>query len=345
MKIIALIIVAVLLAAVACTAGLFYGYAKVTLVDEKPAEITVTEGKRCFILDTDWLSDVDDAVAVRYLTRKHLSGEITLLGININAPIKTSGPSLDSFVSNEGIRLPIAVDHEATKYGIASTYHTTAIRHGGGSIYATSLEYTDSVVFYRKTLASLPEGVKADIISLGFMNSLARLLNSPADEYSPLTGSELVAERVGTLWAMAGQFPEGKEFNIRRKPLSVQSAASICENWVTPIVFLGYECGNDVKTGGTIRGELGRGDLLYRCLLAHFSPNGRSSWDPMTAYLAVIGSPEDAGFSTVAGKVKVLSDGRNEFVEDSAGKHCYVVKQQSNEFYMDKIDEVIAAEK
>ena len=250
---------------------------------------------------------------------------------------------MDSFVANEGIRLPIAVDCRATRYAITSAYHGAAIRHGGGSIYRTSSEYTDSVLFYRKTLAGLPEGVKADIISVGFMNSLARLLDSPPDEYSPLTGSELVRERVGTLWAMAGEFPQGREYNIRHKPLSVQSAITICERWVTPIVFLGFECGKDVKTGGTIRRELGADDLLYRCLRAQFAIGGRSSWDPMTAYLAVIGSPEEAGFSKVAGRVVVFSNGRNEFEEDAAGTHCYVVKQKPDDFYRDRINEVVAA--
>ncbi len=326
-----------------CTACSFVGCAKVTLVDDAPADIVVTGENRCFILDTDWLSDVDDAVAVRYLVRKHLAGEITLLGININAPIKTSGPSLDSFVANEGIRLPVAVDHEATRYGFSSTYHGAAIRHGGGSRYETSLEYPDSVALYRKTLASLPEGVKCDIISVGFMNSLSRLLDSTPDEYSSLSGSELVRERVGTLWAMAGEFPEGREFNIRRKPQSIQAATTICERWVTPIVFLGFECGKDVKTGGTIRRELGSDDLLYRCLRAHGAICGRSSWDPMTAYLAVVGSPEAAGFSRVVGRVVVHSNGRNEFEVDPAGTHCYVVKEQSNDFYRDKINAVVAA--
>lgn len=335
--------IVLLLTMTACLSCLFVGCAKVTIVNEEPTEIVVSGANRCFILDTDWLSDVDDAVAVRYLVRKHLAGEITLMGINIDAPIKTSAPSLDSFVSSDGIRLTIAVDHEATKYASSSAYHDPAIRYGGGSIYGTSLEYTDSVVFYRRALAGLPDGVKADIISVGFMNSLARLLESSPDEYSPLTGSELVRERVGTLWAMAGEFPEGKEYNIRRKPQSVQSAITICERWVTPIVFLGFECGKDVKTGGTLRRELGRDDILYRCLLAHGHATGRSSWDPMTAYLAVIGSPEAAGFSTVAGRVKVLSNGRNEFEEDSSGTHCYVVKQKPNDFYRDRINEIIAA--
>ena len=39
---------------------------------------------RHFILGTDWGEDCDDAVAVRYLARKHRAGEIELCGIGLN---------------------------------------------------------------------------------------------------------------------------------------------------------------------------------------------------------------------------------------------------------------------
>ena len=52
---------------------------------------------RKFILDTDWWTDCDDAVAVRLLCNAHVSGEVELLGININACMPYSIPSLDVF--------------------------------------------------------------------------------------------------------------------------------------------------------------------------------------------------------------------------------------------------------
>ena len=42
---------------------------------------------RHFILDTDWWTDCDDAVAIRLLCNAHWQKKVNLLGININGPI------------------------------------------------------------------------------------------------------------------------------------------------------------------------------------------------------------------------------------------------------------------
>ena len=46
------------------------------------------------LLGTDWGEDCDDAVAVRFLARKHRAGEIDLCGIGLNTRFEESVPSL-----------------------------------------------------------------------------------------------------------------------------------------------------------------------------------------------------------------------------------------------------------
>ena len=54
---------------------------------------------RKFILDTDWWTDCDDAVAICLLCKAHCKKEIELLGINVNACMPFSIPALDVFTS------------------------------------------------------------------------------------------------------------------------------------------------------------------------------------------------------------------------------------------------------
>ena len=71
---------------------------------------------RRFILDTDWWTDCDDAVAIRLLCNAHLDKEVEVLGININACMPFSIPSLDVFTRDCGVDVPLAVAHKATDF-------------------------------------------------------------------------------------------------------------------------------------------------------------------------------------------------------------------------------------
>ena len=55
------------------------------------------------------------------------------------------------------------------------------------------------------------------MVTLGFLTNIAGLLSSPADSVSPLTGKELVAAKVSSVYVMGGRYPESvlfSEFNF-----------------------------------------------------------------------------------------------------------------------------------
>ena len=74
----------------------------------------------------------------------------------------------------------------------------------------------------------------------------------------------------------------------------------------------------------------------------HGSGGGRESWDPMLAVLALTNDNEKAGYKTVKGYATVNEHGLNNFTEDANGPHEYVVKAQSDQFYINIIDSIIA---
>ena len=275
---------------------------------------------RHIIFDTDWWTDVDDACAIRTLLQAEREGKVRLEGICLSAVRATSVPSLSSFLASEGRRgVFIGADKEATDYPGTPSYHQLLIdacpQCGADSLATVA----DAVGFYRKILSEADGQV--DIVTVGFMNALSRLLLSGPDKYSPLSGEELVRQKVRHLWSMAGKYPEGKEYNFANTERSRRAGAVICAQWPTDVTFLGYEIGTQVRVGG----KLPEDDLLHRVLTVHGSASGRYAWDPMLTLMACLDSPEEAGFETVRGRVTLDSEtGCNHFASDAGGPHAYV---------------------
>lgn len=285
------------------------------------------------ILDTDWWTDCDDAVAIRLLCRAHQAGEIRLDGVVIDACMSDSVPSMDAFFRYEKIELPIGLDREATDFGGRPSYQA---RLAGSPLALRRNEDAENgVSLYRRLLAEAEEPV--EILSIGFPNVLAALLESKPDAFSPFDGAALVRKKVKRLWMMAGKWDEnpGKENNFARNARSRVASAKVLAGWQTPVTFLGFEVGASVKTGGILSPE----DPLGQVLRDHGSANGRSSWDPMTALLAVIGDENAAGYRVVRGTASVDPEtGLNSFVENENGMHAYVVKRYDDAYYADEIN-------
>lgn len=277
---------------------------------------------RKFILDTDWWTDCDDAVAIRLLCNAHRNREVEVLGININACMAASVPALDVFTRDCGVELPIGIDHSADDFWGTPSYQTHLAE--SGTPQRRNEDVPDGVDFYWQLLSEA-EDCSVEILSIGFTQVLAGVLKRPG-------GRELVAQKVKHLWIMAGKWDEdgGREYNFYKTELTCRSGAELCASWPSPITFLGFEVGESVKTGG----ELPEGDLLKQVMQDHGSPDGRSSWDPMLVLLAITGSPEEAGYRCVYGRAEVdPADGSNHFTEDPSGPHRFVVKLREDEYY------------
>ena len=102
---------------------------------------------------------------------------------------------------------------------------------------------------YRKALVAQPDH-SVVIASIGYFENLQALLESPPDAVSPLTGAQLVAQKVKMLVAMAGGYPSiAQENNLEGNTPAAQYVAA---DWPTKLVWSGYEVGNNVHAGQTI---------------------------------------------------------------------------------------------
>ncbi len=289
------------------------------------------------ILGTDWWTDSDDVVAMRVMAYMHKKGVINFRGVALNACMEASAASLSAFLQNEGINIPIGLDTDATDFGAkAAMYQPNMAKNPH---YMTNSECEDAVKLYRRILTETEE--MFDIIEIGYPQVLAALLKSSGDEFSSLPGIELVKNKVNKLWIMAGNWEKetGMENNFIRNNRSRQGGSYLCQNWPTPITFLGWEVGSTVITGSKF---LDKTDMVYRAMDDIGFGKGRSSWDPMLCLMACIHDEEKAGYTTIRGTASVCPEtGENRFEKTDAGLHCYVVKKFPDEYYSNAIDEII----
>lgn len=290
---------------------------------------------RNFILDTDWGEDCDDAVAARILLRSAKRNEINLLGIGINTLTEYAAPSLYAFCEKEGHIVPIGIDKSCPKTEWENRYQPRLARDTN----KTTNDFKDATQLYREILANTDGEV--EIITIGFLQIIEKLLKSEPDEISDQSGYDLFKAKVSRLWVMGGKWDgQGeKEFNFCYTPFACEASSYVLENCPCEIVLLGWEIGARLYTGS----KLDESDYLCKALRDWgCNLQGRESWDPMTAVLALTNDIERAGYKGVRGTARVdAKTGKNYFEEAENGNHVYVIKQKPDSYYADIIDDLI----
>lgn len=203
-------------------------------------------------------------------------------------------------------------------------------------------EAEEAVALYRKTLSQQPD-TSVTIISVGFLTNLSNLLQSPADEYSELNGTELVDQKVKKLVSMAGGFPEGREFNVFN---DTKASQNVAENWPTEILFSGFEIGTTIKTGLPLvqnKEVQSPAKDAYRIAMSKAAGDslGRSSWDLTAVLVAVKGI--EPWFDMQSGKITVEEDGSNAWNEEEEGHHYLILKDGQKEALTDTLNTLMQA--
>src|SRR5262249_53406797 len=180
------------------------------------------------------------------------------------------------------------------------------------------------------TLAAQPDG-SVVIAQVGFSTNLARLLDSPPDECSPLPGQELVRRKVRLLSLMAGAFqpiegnPDYREYNVIK---DIKSAQALAEGRPTAMVYSGFEIGIALPYPAvSIERDYSyvpHHPLAEAYIKRNPPPHNRPTWDLTSVLVAVLG---DRGYFDVSsrGKVTVGADGVTRFEAASEGRHSYLI--------------------
>ena len=248
------------------------------------------------ILDTDLGPDYDDVGAMALMHALADSGQVNILAVVSSNKDEHVVPCIE--VLNTYFNRPdIPVGAPKSEGGVSlTTWHKTKWTEELPARYphktAKTSDASDAVKVYRRILSTQPDS-SVVVCTIGFFTNLKDLLLSGGDEYSPLSGCDLVAKKVKLVVSMAGLFPEGKEFNVY---CDTPASRVVAERWPTEIIFSGFEIGNMIFTGK----KLVQMDVkdspvkdAYSLCFAEGDPNGRMSWDLTAVLVAVKGKGKD----------------------------------------------------
>lgn len=300
------------------------------LVGEETAQKPVK-----MIFDTDLGNDVDDTMAVSVIHALVNRSECELLAVTVTKDNPFAGPCIDvlnTFYGRGDIPIGTVRNGVTPDDGKYLRQIVTATDNGKPRFphkLQSGADAPEAVSLLRKTLAAQEDG-SVVVLQVGFSTNLVRLLDSQADEFSPLSGPELVRRKVQYLSVMAGAFsPELVErryceYNV---VFDIPSARRLVEEWPTPIVFSGYEIGWAIQyPGQSIQDDyryVAHHPLAEAYDLYRGRQNDQPTWDLTNVLHAV--RPERGYFDlSPPGRVTVEADGFTRFQPEENGPHRFL---------------------
>ena len=173
------------------------------------------------IYDTDMGSSTDDLFALMMLYRYMDMNRCKLIGVVVDRMGKANADIVDVLNNYYGYPdIPIGLERSGVKAPrVFIPYHNMAYARDieGRPLFKRTVgddgEYMDGYKLYRKLLAGQPDK-SVTIVSVGFVTCLSQLLQSGPDEFSPLSGLELVQRKVKDVYAMGGVFGDSFEHDF-----------------------------------------------------------------------------------------------------------------------------------
>ncbi len=210
-----------------------------------PAALSAAPVK--LIFDTDMGNDVDDLMALCMINNLQSRGTVDLLAVTVTKDHPQAAPFVDAVNTLFGHPdTPIGVVRDGSAKEAGKFNLLADEKNPDGSFrYPHDLlsgnDAPEAVGLIRKILAAQPDNSVA-IAQVGFFTNLARLLDSKADANSPLSGRDLIKQKVKVLSIMAGAFQTVQwntrhlEYNVK---LDIPAAQKLAKEWPTPLVDMG----------------------------------------------------------------------------------------------------------
>jgi hypothetical protein len=292
-------------------------------------------GRPKIIFDTDIGNDVDDVMALSVLHALQTRGDCELLGVTITKPDELAGPFVDAINTFYGrAGLPIGFTRAGLKNEPSKYLALVEAKDGGQFRYPHSLMRSSDAppaTQVLRRLLSRQSDNSVVVIQVGFFSNLSALLDTPADDLSPLTGRELVKQKVRLLSVMAGAFQTIEhnnhycEYNVIN---DIPAAQKLAREWPAPIVWSGFEIGIAVPyPARSIERDFGyvahhpAAEAYY---LYQPPPHERPTWDLTSTLYAVF---SDRGYFTLSapGRVSVENDGFTRFTPGAEGRDRFLI--------------------
>jgi hypothetical protein len=287
------------------------------------------------IFDTDIGNDVDDVLALSMLHALQTRAHCELLAVTITKPDELAGPFVDAMNTFYGRpNIPIGFTRSGLKNDPSKFLPLAEKKDDSNFRYLHRLKRSSDAPaatdLLRKILSTQSDQ-SVTLVQVGYFSNLAALLDTSGDNYSPLSGADLVRAKVKLLSVMAGSFQpieQNKRFLEYNVTQDLAASRKLAASWPTPIVWSGFEIGISVPYPAV---SIER-DFAYvqhhpaaeAYRLYNPPPHERPTWD-LTSVLYAVFSDRDYFSLSPPGQVTVGSDGFTQFTPNPQGRDRYLI--------------------
>ena len=302
------------------------------------------------IFDTDMGNDVDDVIALDMLYKYQDEGVIDLLGILSSKREGGSVKFIDAMNTLYGYpNIPIGIAKIYPEENYVDTATSKRLNYADYVVANNTYKHTvkdwdaipDGYKLLRQLLAK-EEDHSVVVVAVGFSTNLARMMESKGDEFSPLGGKELFAQKVEKVVIMAGNFVEARaEYNVRKDHFAAVKFYAECP---VPMYFTDYLLGRTI---------LYPWQCIYKgynyvenhpCVKAfeyyQQMPYNRPLWDPTAVLFA---AEPNGGYASISksGMVQVDFKSQTYFIKDKASnRHYYIVNDKQRAKIIRRVEEI-----
>lgn len=310
---------------------------------ENPAEIDskfLQTAVPPVIIDTDFASDADDVVAVRLAMCFQDLGMLDIKGIALSTTYSRSPLALHALCRQDGYGdIPVAMDTSGNGVQVHTEYVDVMYE-----MPKSRDDYEQPVPMYRRILAA--SDTKVNIITLGFLQNIHGLMDSMPDQYSALTGMELIAQKVDTIYIVGGNSTGKPSFNFYWTGEKVISAARETVNrFPARIVFLQTDLSDDTFCGQFYyTKDSHQRDIVTRALNANDQSGGIVAWDVFSVWCAVRDmnhSLEQSCLALECGNQYVSNTGATKWTASDTGRHYKMYKYMKGEYYSELMNRML----
>lgn len=282
------------------------------------------------IFDTDMDTDCDDLGAMAVLHQLANEGKIDILATMVSSLYPYSAPCVEAVNRYYGRpAIPIGVPKgKGADISRGSRYAQEIAQRFPGRLRSNA-DAPNAVTLYRQILARA-ENHSVVIVTVGYLTNLAALLESDADEISPLSGRELVRRKVKRYACMGGRYPEQKQYgNWGNFMPDSQATLRVVRDWPLAILFSGD--GENVLTGSTLAQTPENNPVRVGYQLYLQNQKTRPSWDQITLLIAIF--PDDPCWQiTNQGYNHIFENGTNEWRQEPDSPHLlYQISPDKNQ--------------
>lgn len=290
------------------------------------------------IVDTDLGNCTDDALAMQVLFNYRSEGKLNLLAVMNGSKVKRAKQLLDCFMHYyKADDVPLGlIEGEESIFEMIPYYQLVDSVYADGTPWlpSTGTPLTDRLPAwkeYRKQLSQAADN-SVSIVCIGPFTSLGKLMDSEADEYSSLSGMELIKQKVRQLDVMAGSFTKIKlrfqsgyletEYNVAG---DIPLAKKVLEGWPTALHIFPLEEGMKYPSdhAEVLSDYAWNPQSPMYLIYSHYDEwakgdVGQYWWDPITILHTV--EPDKYFDCTEQGVLSVSDKGVTSFAAKEGGK-------------------------